>query len=204
MPIARALRALTAACALAGVVLLLVDTGGGPGIAVYFTVQSNLIVAAVFGLAAFGRGGVRLRGAATLYIAITGTVYHLVLTNPASPFFTADPGADTMHNLLLHTATPLLAAIDWLLVNRERVRWWHAGAWLAYPLAYLAFALVRGALTGSYPYPFIDVAALGYGAVAVNAVVFSVLFFLLGLLLIGLGELARRVRRAPAAAPGAG
>ncbi|GIF94914.1 Pr6Pr family membrane protein [Catellatospora citrea] len=204
MSIARALRALTAVCALAGVVLLLVDTGGGLGVAVYFTVQSNLIVAAVFGCAAFGRGGVRLRGAATLYITITGTVYHLVLTNPASPFFTADPGAVTLHNLLLHTATPLLAAIDWLLVNRERVRWWHAGAWLAYPLAYLAFALVRGALTGRYPYPFIDVAALGYGAVAVNAAVFSVLFFLLGLLLIGLGELARRVRRAPAIAPDAG
>lgn len=198
MPIARPLRALTSVCALAGVALLLAHTGGDPGIAVYFTVQSNLIVAAVFGLAAFGRGDVRLRGAATLYITITGTVYHLVLTNPASPFFTADPGAETVHNLLLHTVTPLLAAADWLLVNRDRVRWWHAGAWLAYPTAYLAFALVRGVITGRYPYPFIDVAALGYGPVAVNALVFSVLFFLLGLLLIGLGELARRVRRAPA------
>ena len=127
-----------------------------------------------------------------------------VLTNPASPFFTADPGADTMHNLLLHTVTPLLAAIDWLLVNRDRVRWWYAGAWLAYPLAYLAFALVRGALTGRYPYPFIDVGTHGYPAVAVNATVFAVLFFLLVLLLSGLGELARRIRRIPATAPDAG
>lgn len=177
--------------AVAGIVLLTIDSHGSLNIFVYFTVQSNAVLAIVYGLAALGRVSVRLRGAATLYIAITGSVYHLVLTNPGSPFFVVDPNANTLHNLLLHTAAPLLAFADWLLLNREPVRWWYAGLWLAYPLGYLAFALVRGAIVGEYPYPFVDAAQLGYGGVTISALVFALLFFVLGLALIGLGALSR-------------
>ncbi|GAA2596940.1 hypothetical protein GCM10010399_29470 [Dactylosporangium fulvum] len=48
---------------------------------------------------------------ATLFSCITGSVYHSLLANPSSPFFMADPGRHTVHNLLLHTVTPLLAAV---------------------------------------------------------------------------------------------
>jgi hypothetical protein len=51
----------------------------------------------------------------------------------------------------LHTATPILAAVRWLVVERERVRWWLAAVWLAYLLAYLVFALVRGAFVHECP-----------------------------------------------------
>ena len=37
---------------------------------------------------------------------------------------------------------------------------------------------------GFYPYPFIDVAKLGFQAVVINAVLISVVFFVAGLLLI--------------------
>jgi hypothetical protein len=51
----------------------------------------------------------------------------------------------------------------WLGVapGRRGLRWWVPLAACAYPLAYFACALVRGAWLGSYPYPFIDVNALG-------------------------------------------
>ncbi|MBB5868449.1 hypothetical protein F4553_001828 [Allocatelliglobosispora scoriae] len=194
MRAAASFRGLTALSALAGIVLLLIHTGGDPASLIYFTVQSNALVAVVFALAALGRVPVSIRGAATLYIVITGTVYHLVLTNPGSPFFTVDPGAHTVHNFLLHTLTPLLAAVDWLLLNRDKTPWWYAGSWLAYPLAYLAFALIRGAVVHKYPYPFLDAGELGYLGVTISSLVFAVLFFLLGLALIGLGGLARRFR----------
>jgi hypothetical protein len=185
-------RALTAGCAVAGIVALLVWNHGDLGAFVYFTVQSSVVIAAVSAVAVFRAVPASVRGAATLYSVITGTVYHALLANPSSPFFQADPGAHTVHNLLLHTVTPILAAVTWLVVERERVAWWLAGVWLAYPLAYLVFALVRGAFVHEYPYPFIDLDRQHAGGVTVNSIGFTVAFFLLGLLLIGLGALLRR------------
>jgi hypothetical protein len=188
-----AARGLTAVSAAAGIVSLLLWNRGDWGAFVYFTVQSSVMMAVVSAVAVFRAVPAPVRGAVTLYSCITGTVYHALLANPASPFHQVDAGAHTVHNLLLHTVTPILAAVTWLLVERERVRWWYAAAWLAYPLAYLVFALVRGAFVHEYPYPFIDLDTQHADGVAVNSVGFTVAFFLLGLLLVGLGALLRRV-----------
>jgi hypothetical protein len=185
-------RALTAVCAVGGIVALLVWNHGDLGAFVYFTVQSSVVIALVSAVAVFRAVPAPVRGAATLYSVITGTVYHTLLANPSSPFYQEDSGAHTLHNLLLHTVTPILAAVTWLVIERERVRWWLAAVWLAYPLAYLVFALIRGAFVHEYPYPFIDVNEQHAGGVAVNSVGFTVAFFLLGLVLIGLGALLRK------------
>ncbi|WP_432986078.1 Pr6Pr family membrane protein [Dactylosporangium sp. CA-233914] len=185
-------RALTAVCAVAGIVALQLWNHGDWGSFVYFTVQSAVIIAVVSAIAAVGTVPAWVRGAATLYSCITGTVYHTLLANPASPFYQPDSGAHALHNLLLHTVVPILAAVTWLLVERERVRWWFAAVWLAYPLAYLVFAMIRGAFVHEYPYPFIDVNKLHAGGVTITSLGFTVAFFLLGLLLIGLGTLLRR------------
>ncbi|MGI5178765.1 Pr6Pr family membrane protein [Dactylosporangium sp. CA-152071] len=186
-------RVLTAVSALTGIVLLLDFTNGDGGVFVYFTVQSSVIIAVVSAVAALRPVPGWVRGAATLYSCITGTVYQSLLANPSSPFHVVDSGAHAPHNLLLHTVTPILAAVTWLFVDREPVRWWYAAVWLGYPLAYLAFALVRGAIVDKYPYPFVDANELGYGGVTISALGFTVAFFLLGLLLIGLGEGIRRL-----------
>ncbi|MEE3920617.1 Pr6Pr family membrane protein [Micromonospora sp. BRA006-A] len=63
-----------------------------------------------------------LKGAVTLYITITGTVYHLVLANPASPFAMAQPDrqpGEWWGNQFLHTVVPLLAVADWALFDRR-------------------------------------------------------------------------------------
>ena len=70
--------------------------------------------------------------------------------------------------------------------------------WLALPLAYFAYAMLR-ARTGKpightgllYPYPFMDLQRLGWGKLLRNAAVLLVLFFLLGCMLVGLGFLVR-------------
>lgn len=40
---------------------------------------------------------------------------------------------------------------------------------MIYPLVYFAYILLRGDLLAAYPYPFIDVASLGYPQVFINA-----------------------------------
>jgi hypothetical protein len=54
-------------------------------------------------------------------------------------------------------------------------------AWLSllFPVAWLAFTLIRGAVIHWYPYPFIDVVTIGYGKAILNA--FWVALLLLGL-----------------------
>jgi hypothetical protein len=179
--------------AFTGVVLLFVVDAGGPGEFVYFTTQSNLLVGCCLLWGALTRwlpAGPPpvLRGAVTLYIMVTFLVFHIVLANPASGFGDGSAHFGSIQNVLLHTVTPLLALLDWVLIRAGRPPWRWAVGWLTYPLAYLAFVLVRGAIGHRYPYPFLDVGSLGYGAVAVVALALLVVFSLLGLLVVALGR----------------
>src|SRR5690348_17241590 len=117
------LRALTAVSAVAGIGFLLDYKGGDLSVFVYFTVQSSVIIAVVAAVAAFRPVPEWVRGAATLYSCITGSVYHTLLANPSSPFYVEDIGWHAVHNVLLHTVTPILAAVTWLIVERVPVRW---------------------------------------------------------------------------------
>ena len=62
------------------------------------------------------------------------------------------------------------------------VRMWGGGV----PLAYAAWTLMHGALTGFYPYPFLQVGILGYEHVLRNMAILLVVFGGLGLLLVAL------------------
>ncbi|MBW4705827.1 Pr6Pr family membrane protein [Micromonospora sp. RL09-050-HVF-A] len=187
---------------LAGIVLTALGPATVTGLLPYFTIQSNLAVGLFAGYAAWRAGQSRpeppsaLKGAVTLYITITGVVYHLVLANPASPFAMAQPDrgpAEAVGNQFLHTVVPLLALADWTLFDeRGRLRLRYAAWWLTFPLAYLGFALVRGLIVHRYPYPFVDAGQLGYAGVTVSAVFFAVAFWLLGLLFVGVDRALAR------------
>lgn len=190
------MRLLAVAAVIAGVVL----TAAGPatitGLLPFFTIQSNV----AYGVFAAFRGRATppaLKGAVTLYVAITGLVYHLVLTNPASGFAVGPVQRDlpeAIGNQFLHTVVPLLAVLDWLLFDeRGRFRWRYALYWLAFPLGYLAFALIRGLIVHRYPYPFIDVRDLGYDGVSISAVAFAVAFWILGLLFVAIDHAGDRL-----------
>ncbi|MDF3302515.1 Pr6Pr family membrane protein [Streptomyces tropicalis] len=170
---------------------------------IYFTVQSNLLLTVFFAALvirtlwgsdvedAEGAFPASVKGAMTLYIMITGTVFNLLLANPASPFYQQQKESHyTWDSVLLHVVTPLMALLDWWFFGpRGALRPRHAALWLAYPLAYLAFALGRGAVVTSgtrYPYPFLDVAGFGYGRVCVNCFFLASAFYLLGLGLVAL------------------
>lgn len=198
-------RATIVLAAIAGVVL----TAAGPptvlGLLPYFTIQSNVAVGAFAAYAVLRarhadvEPSPLLKGAVTLYISITALVYHLLLANPASPFAMTQPDRDpvaTLGNLLLHTVVPLLAVLDWLVFDtRGRFRWRYPLYWLAFPLAYLGFALVRGLVVDRYPYPFIDAGELGYAGVGLSTVFFAFAFWVLGLAFVLIDRGLRRAGR---------
>lgn len=159
----------------------------------YFTILSNLGVLLVAAQAWFAPHGVfmraSVRGAVALYIGVTGLVYVAILQSTWDP-----QGAWLWADIGLHYLVPALY-LGWWLVSPDhgRLGWRHALAWLAFPLAYLGWLMLRGAWLAEYPYPFVDLAALGWRQVLTNAAALLALFLVLGLALVVVDRvLARR------------
>ncbi|MQA02644.1 MAG: hypothetical protein GEV07_07975 [Streptosporangiales bacterium] len=111
----------------------------------YFTVLSNLYAAAVLLAGVFGRVPAAVRGAAVLYLAVTGVVYVTMLRG-------VDVATPAYANVVLHAIMPVLVVVDWVLAPpRPPARLRHAAWWLAFPVLYLGYSLVRGPLVGWYP-----------------------------------------------------
>ena len=100
-----------------------------------------------------------LRLAALVMITVTGLV-HWFLLRPLSTL----AGVEAVGDVLVHVAVPLLTVVGWLVFGpRPRIEA-RTVAWsLAWPIGWLVYTLLVGALTGWYPYPFLDVAAEGVG-----------------------------------------
>jgi hypothetical protein len=164
----------------------------------YFTILSNVLGTAVllYGGVATAAGWPpvpdALRGAATLYLLATGVVYGLLLTG-ANPGHLAE-----WANTVVHRVTPLVVVADWLLVPPRRpVPWRRAAWWLAFPICYLAYTLLRGPLVDWYPYPFVDPRPHGYGYVAVMCVGVAAGFVVFTVVLVLAGNALARRRPAP-------
>ena len=162
----------------------------------YFTISTNAL--ATFALAANGSTGrSRLEGffrrptvltALAGCIVIVGIVYNLLLRRLWHP-----QGITLLADVLLHDAMPLAFLLFWWLVpGKQALRWRGLAWWQLYPAAYFVYVLVRGACTGWYPYPFLDVSQEGYAEVLEHAVAMLVAFVGVEALLIGLGRWPRR------------
>ena len=152
----------------------------------YFTILTNAAVAATMLAIGFGAlFSARWQGGVLLAILVVGIVYHLLLAGITSP-----RGLALIADQLLHTAAPLAMLLWWLaFADRAALRWSDALLWLVWPLAYAAYALVRAEFSGFYPYPFLDLAKLGWGGLARSSAPLAVGFLALGLLLVGAGKL---------------
>jgi len=105
----------------------------------YFTILSNILGTVVFlaGAVSLLRGGEGapdlLRGAAALYLVITGIVYGVALAHYDTP------QVIPWVNAVVHKVTPLVFLLDWLIdPPRRALRLSRAAAGLALPTVYLA------------------------------------------------------------------
>ncbi|TDE89164.1 hypothetical protein EXU48_20755 [Occultella glacieicola] len=208
--VALSLRGLIVVLGLVAEVWNLAELGAG-GLAnhvAYFTVQTNLLVIVVLGWALLVPPRRRptwfdpLRGAMTTYIVLTGVLYNLLLAAPGELFsWDVHPS-----NLLQHRIIPILVALDWLLIPvARRLRLSRFWIWLGYPVAYLAFTLIRGPLVGDwYPYFFLDPNEFGgYGGLLVP-ILGLVVVFAVGAFVVGaLGNLRYRTTGQPVSQSGA-
>ncbi len=90
-----------------------------------------------------------LRGAATLYMVATGIVYNTLLLD-------VDVGnLATWVNNVTHRIIPLVMLADWLIAPpRDRIGRRTTLLWLAFPILYCVYSLIRGLFVDFYPYPF--------------------------------------------------
>lgn len=145
----------------------------------FFTITTNILVAVVFTGVAANRTLLcsdGMLGGTLLSIVLVGVIYTLLLHGS-----TELSGGSAVANVLLHMVTPVIVPLFWIFFARKGgLTWRHPLLWAIYPLVYLAYALARGAATGKYAYPFINVNQLGWGQTALNAAVIAVGFMLCG------------------------
>jgi hypothetical protein len=151
----------------------------------FFTILTNLGLAVTFTGVALGKpsfGAPSLLGGVTLSILLVGVVYSLLLAGTA-----VLTGGDRFANVIMHYAMPILTPVFWLIqAPKGGLRTRDPLIWAAYPLLYLAYALVRGGIEGQYPYPFLDVGKFGWAATASNAAGIAAGFLIAGYLMIWL------------------
>lgn len=138
----------------------------------FFTIQTNILVFLTFlasaVMAATGKpkkwmNGVR--AAVTFYALVVGTVFSVLLSG--YEVLTAVP----WDNIVLHYVIPIAVIVDFLIDRPgQRISFKTGLWWLAYPIAYAVYSLIRGSAVNWYPYPFLNPTTHGYGGVATTVV----------------------------------
>jgi hypothetical protein len=166
-----------------------------------FTVTTNLLIAAVMTAAARGRVLLPWPGEASLLAgtAVSGVflmlAFHVMFGMPGFNFLLGALG------IALHDLVPCLALLLWLAgAPKAPLGFGDPFRWLIYPAAYLVYCWTRGAIDGWYPYYFLDVGHLGYGRALLMALALGAGFALVGLALVLVARVIRRLRPEPAMA----
>ncbi|HEY6469776.1 MAG TPA: Pr6Pr family membrane protein [Candidatus Dormibacteraeota bacterium] len=162
----------------------------------YFTIDSNLIAAGVLiaGAVRWNRPTTTafdlIRGAAVVYMSITGIVFTLLLSN------TDVDTAIRWVNTVVHELMPLVLLADWLVTPpSSRLSLRQGLLWLSFPLVWIVYTIIRGAIVNRYPYPFLDPANGGYGSVAVYCIAILVAMIVVSAAAVVLANAAGGVRR---------
>lgn len=153
----------------------------------FFTIQSNLIGAAVFivGALAAPRRSLTwdlVRGGAAMYLTTTFFVYGILLAGLEESLQTTEPWV----NAVLHQIFPVVIVADLLLRPlAHRITFRQSLSWTLYPLAYLVYSLVRGPIVDWYPYFFLDPDEVGgYPGIAGYCVAILIGFLLFSALIV--------------------
>lgn len=149
----------------------------------FFTIQVNILVCIVFLLSAIFIAANKakkldtLRTATTVFILIVGIGFALLLAGLEGVALTAAP----WDNTVLHYIIPVAVLLDFFIDRpQSRQRFKKLLIWLLYPLAYFAYTMIRGAIVGWYPYPFLNPNNSTYAEIAVAVAglfILGIIFF---------------------------
>ena len=147
----------------------------------YFTIQSNLLAAGT-ALTLIGkpdRDGRTwriIRVAAIIGMTVTFVVYMIAL-RPIVHLI----GVAKLTDIGFHYVAPVMTVAGWLAFGPwPRIDTESLIRHLAWPVSYLIYILVLGAISGWYPYPFVDVRELGYPRALLNSLIVTVLLLAVG------------------------
>ncbi|WP_066042558.1 Pr6Pr family membrane protein [Herbiconiux solani] len=160
----------------------------------YFTILSNALAAIALLVGAVYSFRVRKDpawynlslAAVVTYMATTGVVYNLLLRG-----ITLEQGRTlAWSNEVLHLIAPIYVVLVWVLTpGKSPLKWNAIGAIIAFPLVWSVYTMIRGAITGWYPYPFLDPAQPGgYGAVAVYVLAIAGFIGIMAWVVVGLSR----------------
>ena len=158
----------------------------------YFTILTNLLVALYFTnrIRPFAKvlNHTSSLTAITSFILIVGLVYQFVLRSAWQP-----TGLQRLVDELLHSVNPLFVFIYWLIYKPKiKISFRSLCYWLAYPLFYALFIMLRGSISGFYPYPFLNVEKIGWANAIINMLLILAVAIVLMLLLSIAGKQVKR------------
>jgi hypothetical protein len=144
----------------------------------FFTIESNILAAIIFIIVGIGTLMQQksnpqfafIRGAATLYMTMTGVIYVLLLSGNEVALQTTVPWV----NIVLHYLFPAVVLLDWILfppkfhLSFKKALWW-----LVFPGIYFIYSLIRGSFIGWYPYPFLN-PSNGWGNLIITCVFIAI------------------------------
>jgi len=165
----------------------------------YFTILTNIMATVAFSFLLFSAkstwgiffGQNRVFAAITIYMVVVAAIYNILLRPITHP-----TGLGKLTNEMMHVMMPLLSLAYWIIfVKKEELEWNLIWSWLIYPFLYVCMILVTGNFSSHYPYPFINVAKLGYQQVLLNSVGVALLFASLCLVMIRLSKIRAKARK---------
>jgi hypothetical protein len=155
----------------------------------YFSITSCLLTAVALTLSAIqltrGQAETKLLSLSRLTMAVSmvivGVIYNALLRGGDPDPRDVGYAWPVLPNEVVHTYGPILIFIEWLLTRTTIALKINQAFWvLVYPLTWLGFSIIRGIITGWWPYWFID-PQYGIGTQATWIVVIAVMFSVLAL-----------------------
>ncbi len=121
----------------------------------FYTNWTNILLVLIY-LAIF-KGWANINSATT---AVTGLssiimvmiVYHFLLSATHYP-----EGIDKVTNVIMHYMTPVIFTVFWITSKHVGVlKWGDLYKFILFPMAFLVFTYLKAAITGEYPYDFLN------------------------------------------------
>ena len=155
----------------------------------YFSIQGTMICAVVLAVT-----GVRaLQGlsetkvltltrlSTTVYVVVISVVYNALLRGGAGDIRDAGYHWPVVPNEIIHVWGPIVMFLDWLLVAGFTSIRLRASFWVVvYPIAWLAFSVIRGNVDGWWAYWFLDPTDKG-GVSQMLMYIFGICILMIGL-----------------------